>query len=193
MKERYPQDSSIVTAHHEAGHGVLARCFGWGVERLTIIPGDGQYGGCHLVGGDAPSASDPPGTIAFLSAGYCAEVVLQGWRNESIGGDFWGGGGSTDIGEARQIARQYLGYDDQHASAPLKAIASCVLEFIRSATVGQRVDAMASPLLAKQTLYRNEIEAIWQASPVPTVGVQQLRERMQQAVQKAVQKTKPKF
>jgi hypothetical protein len=161
------------TAYHEAGHAVVALCFQWPVDRMTILPSDGQVGELWLVDRDAPEEADPAGSIAFVTAGWCAELIATSCPASDLASNFWMGG-EGDRKEAQRIARDRLGCKSHHGRI-LKAIANCVFEFIQENAAQQAVGALANGLLVNETLFRDGIEAIWQISPISEADVERFR------------------
>jgi len=71
--ERAYHPSLIATAHHEAGHAIVAYSFGWPILTATVSQGDGLLGYVRV---DAPDSTTALQAAAFKLAGLLAEAML---------------------------------------------------------------------------------------------------------------------
>lgn len=87
----------VATAHHEAGHAVIALTLGRAVERVTIIPNQGYLGACHMQKTRVKPTKDwLEDEILILLAGMVAE--------SRVTGQMYSAGASQDLRGVRRLA-----------------------------------------------------------------------------------------
>ena len=75
----------LITSTHEAGHAVLASCFGFDVKRILIRPHPGlrsdEVGRCELHADAVEADGDPFRFAIYLLAGAAAERRMTGSKS----------------------------------------------------------------------------------------------------------------
>ncbi|HET9444156.1 MAG TPA: AAA family ATPase, partial [Acidimicrobiales bacterium] len=176
-----------VVAYHEAGHALAAR----GLEgaspmyKLTILPRGGTLGHCAFLDDHDRTVVSRSALMARMAA------FLGGWVAESLVFGEPGSGASSDLRVANALARRMVleygmseefgpatpvvgrGPDGQTLALPgdvARAVRRLVEEaagMARSALTSRRLllDRVAEALLDRETLSRDEVEALVSAPP----------------------------
>lgn len=79
-----PGGSELATAYHEAGHAVMAVTLGRTVDKVTIVPGNSEFGEqrlgvCHIGQGRSRATKDwIEDEVLILMAGMIGESIVSG-------------------------------------------------------------------------------------------------------------------
>ncbi|MDA8743737.1 M50 family metallopeptidase [Rubripirellula amarantea] len=107
-----PSPKLIATAHHEAGHAVMAISLGRNIHKVTIKPGKSQFGTqhaglCKLGDGRSKATKNAmEEEVLILLAGMVAE--------SHVTGEYCAQGASEDLRLVQRLLCQRAGSESQH-------------------------------------------------------------------------------
>lgn len=136
--------ADILTAHHEAGHAIVALAMGREVHRVSIVPAKSRLGHCELKKGSARNVKDwLEAEALILLAGVAAEGRLSG--------QYCWSGASRDLRQVRELTAMRAGSDEQAARLE-KRLLDKVENLLDSEEIWEAIQAVAGELLTRQTI-----------------------------------------
>lgn len=144
-----PDASLIATAHHEAGHAVMAVSLGRQIHKVTIAPGKQGFGGgrlghCEIKKGRAKGASDPlEEDVLILLAGMVAEALFTG--------QYCHQGADRDLKDVANLLGTRAASPRQHETLQRRMLAK-TQHILRDEAHVAAIGAITTELLMKTTI-----------------------------------------
>jgi len=129
---------TILTAYHEAGHGVIALQQGRSVREVSILPGGKRLGYCEMAKGGRPMKDALEADLLILLAGLAAEAKVSG----RYGLD----GAAQDLRMAEKLALHRAG-NARQAERLLERALDKAEHLMRDAATWSAIDLIAAELL----------------------------------------------
>ncbi len=144
-----PDASLIATAHHEAGHAVMAVSLGRHIHKVTIAPGKQAFGGtrlghCEIKKGRAKGANDQlEDDVLILLAGMVAEALFTG--------QYCRRGADRDLKDVANLLCTRAASPRQHETLQRRMLAKTE-HILRDEAYVAAIGTITSELLTKTTI-----------------------------------------
>ena len=139
-----PIDQNKLTAHHEAGHAVIAIAVGRSVNKVSIIAKNTKLGVCKMKKGRAKASQDVlEGELLILLAGMAAESRISGRYNLQ--------GAAQDLRDAERLAMMRAG-NERQAGKTIKRALDKVQNMLSQKDTWAAVKAVAKDLIEKEEI-----------------------------------------
>ncbi|MCM2370917.1 ATP-dependent metallopeptidase FtsH/Yme1/Tma family protein [Aporhodopirellula aestuarii] len=139
----------IATAHHEAGHAVMAVSLGRTIHKVTIAPGKPQFGAarlghCEVKKGRFKGSHDPlEDDVLILMAGMVAEARFTG--------QYCHRGAARDLKDVANLLCTRAASPRQHETLQRRMLAKTE-HILRDAAHVEAIECIAKELLNKTTI-----------------------------------------
>ncbi len=144
-----PDAALIATAHHEAGHAVMAVSLGRSIHKVTIAPGQQAFGGtrlghCEIKKGRSKNSHDRlEDDVLILLAGMVAEAHVTG--------QYCSRGATRDLHDVANLLCTRAASTRQHETLQRRMLAKTE-HILSDEAHAEAIQTIATELLAKTTI-----------------------------------------